>query len=429
MNIAILDCVLGDTGKGRVAHYFSPKFQWVIRHGGSNNCGHVVYRDGEKYNHHFLPSADYRNSKIKSFLASGMYIHLRALLDEIKLAEQNFPGVAKTIYIDPDAFVITDEHIKIDQETNKHLGTTGRGVGIAASDKYARKCSRIYNYINDNADIIKEFKELGINFTPLLALKEIFERSNLLFEGHQGVMLDINAGITPYTTSSDCTVAGIYAAGFNFIRLDKVYGLSKGGYLTKSGEGPLPTEILGEEADRLRSLGREFGNTTGRNRRIAHMDLPMLKYGILKGGLTHLIMTKLDILNGQEKIKICYDYGKEIHSPNDFKDANPHYIEIKGWHDARDINQVEPFIKMVEDYTGIIVEYISVGVNDEDMISLIDSHSNKEFKQEMHSQTERFIDPFDTSQIDAACKGVHFPALSEVMTSVIKNKLTSGQKV
>lgn len=370
MNIAILDCVLGDTGKGRVAHYFSNSHQWLIRHGGSNNCGHVIYRDGKKYKHHFLPSADYRNNKTKSFLASGMYIHLQGLLEEIKIAEQAFPGVAKTIYVDPDAFVITDEHIKIDQDKNKHLGTTGRGVGVAAADKYARKATRIYDYVNDNAEVIAALKEIGVNFTPLLTLKPIMEKSDLLFEGHQGVMLDINAGITPYTTSSDCTVAGIYAAGFNFVKLDKVYGLTKGGYLTKSGEGPLPTEMPTEEANRLRDLGGEIGNSTGRNRRIAYMDLPMLKYGVIKGGITDLIMTKLDILNGQKYLKVCYDYGKEIHSPNDFRDVKPHYVDIPGWEDSKNLKQINTFVKRVEEYVGVPVAYVSTGVEDKDMIKL-----------------------------------------------------------
>lgn len=391
-NIAILDTVYGDTGKGRVAHYFSTKFGWHIRFGGSSNCGHVIYRDGKKYNHHLLPSADYRNPHTRSFLASGMYIHLHTLLEEVKSATQDFPGAAKTIYVDPDAFVITDEHIKIDRETNKHLGTTGQGVGVAASAKYARTSSRIYNHINDNAEVIQELKTLGIHFTTLLTLREQFERSNLLFEGHQGVMLDINAGITPYTTSSDCTVAGIAAAGFNFIKLDRVYGLSKAGYLTKSGEGPLPSEIFGEEADRLRTLGGEVGNTTGRNRRIAYLDLPMLKYGIRKGGITHLILTKLDIMNGQDKIKVCYDYGTEIHSPNDFRHAKPYYVELLGWRDARDLKQIVPFIKHIEDFTNTPVEYVSVGVNDADMLDL----RVKEETPQIQDRA-RLTNPFDNT--------------------------------
>lgn len=389
-NIAILDTYFGDTGKGRCAHFFSAKADWIVRHGGSNNCGHVIYRNNKKYNHHFLPSTDYRNKELKSFLASGMYLHLPALLNEIKEATADFPHAASTIYIDPDAYVITDKHIEDDRNHNSHLGTTGKGVGFAASDKYKRTGIHVYDFINDNADIITALKSVGVKFAPLLALKEIFEKSNIVFEGHQGVMLDINAGIFPYVTSSDCTVSGIYAAGFNFIKLNRVYGLIKGGYGTKSGEGPLPTEIIGEEADKLRKLGGEIGNTTGRNRRIAYMDLPMLKYGINKGGITHLIMTKLDIMNGQEKIKVCYDYGKCLFSPNDFKELKPHYIELPGWKNSKNLEEVAPFIKAVEDFTGLKVEYISTGVNDNDMIQL-----SNEQKPTNTSNIDNLINPFD----------------------------------
>jgi adenylosuccinate synthase len=426
-NIAIIDAVFGDTGKGKITHYFAPQYDWCVRVAAANNCGHVVYRNGKKYNHHFLPSTNYLQPKTKSFLASGMLIHLATLLDEIKQAEQDFPGIAKTIYVDPDAFVITDEHIQIDREQNKHLGTTGKGVAPAAADKYAHRSPRIYNFINDNADIIKSFRELGVNFTPLLALREIFEKSNIIFEGHQGVLLDINAGITPYTTSSDCTVASIYAAGFNFVKLDKIYGLTKGGYLTKSGEGPLPTEIVGEEADRLRKLGNEIGNSTGRNRRIAYMDLPMLKYGVRKGGIKNLIMTKLDILNGQKSIKICYDYGIEIHSPNDFSKAKPFYIDVPGWEDASDVKQITPFIKMVENYVGIPVDYVSVGVNDEDIIDL--TKVEKQETKPKETETTGFIkygeEPSRTApyDFDQACKNAGYPTLSELTSEIIKKRL------
>lgn len=369
-NIAILGAQIGDEAKGRVVHYFAPQFDWIVRHGSSSNCGHVVYRNGKKYTHHLLPSVNYLYPQTKSFLGCGMYIHLPTLLKEVRQAEEDFPGIGKTIFVDPDAFVITDEHIQQDRENNKHLGTTGQGVGYAAAAKHARTASRIYDFINDNAEVIRALLALGVSFTPLLQLRTNFERSKIIFEGSQGVLLDINAGITPYTTSSDCTVAGIAAAGFNFVKLDRVYGVAKGGYLTKSGEGPLPTEIFGEEAEHLRRLGGEVGNTTGRNRRIAHMDLPMLKYGVLRGGITHLILTKLDILNGQKTIKVCTDYGKEVFSPNDFQGVKPYYSELPGWNDAKDLEQSGPFIRQVEAFTNTPVEFISVGVEDKDMIRL-----------------------------------------------------------
>ena len=368
-NIAILDTLLGDNAKGHFAHYFSPNFDWAIRTSGSSNCGHVVYRDGKKYVHHLLPSGDYRVKGLKSFLGSGMYINLEELLEEIKIAEEDFPGVAKSIYVDPDAFTINDEHIAFDKAKNKHIGSTSKGVSPAATSKYARTGARIYNYINDNAEVIQALKDLGVQFAPLLSLRETFERSRLLFEGNQGVLLDINSGIYPFVTTSDCTVSGIYASGFHFVKLDRVYGMMKP-YLTKSGEGPLPSEYFGEEAEDLRKRGGEFGNTTGRARRVGALDLPMLKYGIRKGGMTHLIISKMDILSGQERVKVCFDYGKEIHSPNDFTGVKPFYVELPGWKDAKDLTQVRPFIKHIEDYTNTKVEYISTGVENDDVINL-----------------------------------------------------------
>jgi adenylosuccinate synthase len=395
-NIAVLDANLGDCGKGHFAHFFSPKFDWVIRTSGSSNCGHVVYRDGKKYVHHLLPSGDYRVKGLKSFLGSGMYINLEELLEEVKIAEEDFPGVAKSIYVDPDAFTINDEHIAFDKEKNKHIGSTSKGVSPAATSKYARTGARIYNYINDNAEVIQALTDLGVQFTPLLSLRETFERSKLLFEGNQGVLLDINSGIYPFVTTSDCTVSGIYASGFHFVKLDRVYGMMKP-YLTKSGEGPLPSEYFGEEAEDLRKRGGEFGNTTGRARRVGALDLPMLKYGIRKGGMTHLIISKMDILSGQERIKICYDYGKEIHSPNDFKNVKPFYVNLPGWQDAKDTKQIQPFIKHIEDYTSTKVEYISAGVENSDILYMLEQPSNK-VKEPLQPES-RFSDPFDTGFI------------------------------
>lgn len=406
-NIAILDTSLGDNAKGHFAHFFSPKFDWVIRTSGSSNCGHVVYRDGKKYVHHLLPSGDYRVKNLKSFLGSGMYINLDELLEEIKLAEQDFPGVGKTIYVDPDAFTINAEHVKFDKEKNKHIGSTSKGVSPAATSKYARTGERIYNYINDKAEVITALKALGVQFMPLLSLREVFERSKLLFEGNQGVLLDINSGIYPYVTTSDCTVSGIYSSGFHFVKLDRVYGMMKP-YLTKSGEGPLPSEYLGAVGEDLRKRGGEYGNTTGRARRVGALDLPMLKYGIRKGGMTHLIISKMDILSGQDNVKVCYDYGREVHSPNDFKDAVPYYTQLPGWKDAKDLKQIGPFIKHIENYTNTRVEYISAGVEATDIIHLPSLTSEKLTElaakaattEEMPqtSKGSRLMDPFDAPQ-------------------------------
>lgn len=370
-NIAVLDSQWGDCGKGRIAHYFSPQFDWLVRQNGSSNSGHVVYRDGKKYTHHLLPSVDYRNPNTKSFLSHGMVINLEELLSEILEFEKDFSGMAKTIYVDPDTFVITKDHIERDQINNKNTTSTGKGVQPAYTDKMARCGVRIYDYIRDNSEIITKLKDLGINFTPILSLKSVFEKSSLCFEGAQSVLLDINAGPNyPYVTSSDCTVSGIYAAGFNFITLDKVYGCQKP-YLTKVGVGNMPTEYFGDEAEILRKLGNEFGNTTGRARRIGALDLVATKYAINKGGLSHIIINKMDILNGFETVKVCHSYGKEVFSPSDFINIKPEYINLPGWKDSKNIEQTKYFLQYIEEKLECEIDFISTGVNDEDIINIL----------------------------------------------------------
>lgn len=384
MNIAVLGAMLGDEAKGAMTHHFSSSYRWVIRAQGSENCGHQIYRDGKKYTHHYLPSADYRNKNIRSYLASGMYINPETLLAEIKLAEQDFPGVGKTIYVDMDAFVITPEHIKLDKENSKVVGSTFKGVSPSAVSKYGRTGTRIYNLINDNAEIIKKLKDIGVTFTTVLAMREEFEKSSLLFEGSQGVLLDVNSGLFPNVTASDCTVSGIAASGFNFIKLDKVYGMLKP-YLTRAGTpGPLPTEMPEKEAAYWRERGGEIGATSGLPRRIGYLDLPMLKYGILRGGITHLIISKMDIMDGERSIKTCVSYGKEVFSPSDFNNVNPTYLDLPCWKDSKDANQTRSFLKYVESFTKTPIEYISTGVKPEDVISLAPKEPNT-----------RLMDPFE----------------------------------
>ena len=386
-NIAILDCCLGDSGKGSITHYLSPSYDFVVRAQGSENCGHQVYRDGKKYTHHYLPSVDYRYSNIKSFLASGMFINPDTLLAEIQLACKDFPGVGKTIYVDMDAFVITPEHIRLDKENSQTVGSTYKGVSPCAVSKYGRTGTRLYNLINDNAEVIQKLKGLGVSFTTVLAMREEFEKASIIFEGSQGALLDINSGLYPNITSSDCGVSGISASGFHFIKLDRVYGLLKP-YLTRSGApGPLPTEMSKEDGDYWREVGKEIGSTTGLPRRMAYLDLPMLRYGILKGGITHLIITKMDIMDGQRSIRTCISYGKPVYSPNDFRDVKPEYLDLPGWKDSKDPTQTRSFLKYVESYTDYPIEYISTGIKPGDIIHL----------QPEKNQT-RLTDPFGFSE-------------------------------
>lgn len=373
MNIAILGNQWGDEGKGHITHHLSKDYDWVIRFGGGANAGHTIYRNGKKYVHNLLPSIDFTHDHIKGFLGSGMVLDLEQLLKEVSTAEQDFPGVGSKLYVDPDAFVVLPEHKETDKANNKHIGSTNRGIGPAYADKVMRKGVRVIDRMNDGDPIIASLSALGVQFKGVLELKEDFESSRLLFEGAQGILLDLNHGIYPYVSCGDATVAGIYAAGFNFVKLDKVYGVAKV-YTTKVGEGPFPTELHGDEAESLRKLGNEYGATTGRPRRVGWLDLPALKYACAKGGINSLIITKFDILSGMEEIPVAETYEKTPTSSKDFFNAKPNYVKLKGWKDVKDYNDFDSydkiwkFVDYIEEQVGVPVDMISKGTSTRDIL-------------------------------------------------------------
>lgn len=375
MNIAVLGAAWGDEGKGRIVHSFSKDYDWVIRFGGGANAGHTIYRDGKKFVHNLLPSTDFRVSKTKSYLGSGMVIDLEKLLDEVKKAEDIYPGVGKTIYVDRDAFLVESKHKEEDKASNAHIGSTNRGIGPAYKDKVGRVGHRIddlyTNRLHDPYydDFMYSLVARGVNFVSSLEMRSTMANSNLLFEGAQGMMLDVNHGIYPYVSCGDATLAGIYASGFGHVKLDKVYGVAKA-YTTKVGEGPFPTEIFGKDAEDLRERGQEYGATTGRPRRIGWLDLAALKYACLKGNIDSLIITKLDILNGMSNVKVCHNYTKEPIHPSDFFKAEPQYTSLAGWKNASEKSvEVNEFINFIEKTVNCPVSYISCGVNEKDILS------------------------------------------------------------
>lgn len=358
MNIVILGAVFGDEGKGAIAHYLSTNYDWIVRYNGGANAGHTLYRDGVKYVHNLLPSFDWRSPRPKAYLASNMVIDLDKLYSEIvELSKINstFPS---RVYVDLDAFVVEEKHIEADKNKNKHIGSTNRGIGPAYEDKIGRRGKRVRDF-----DLTK-LKELGVNFTTVLEQRLNFIGSDILFEGAQGVLLDINHGTYPYVSSSDSTLAGIYASGFGFIKIDKVYGIAKV-YSTRVGEGPFPTELFGDEAEELRKIGKEYGATTGRPRRVGWLDLPALEYVIHKTGITDLVFTKFDIVQGQE-IKICTNYQNKITSGQDlFNPGNLTYSNLK-WNDCN-IESIKEFIDLIERRLNTKISIISHGINKEDI--------------------------------------------------------------
>jgi len=369
-NIAVLGVTFGDEGKGRVVHDFSPNYDWVIRVSGGANCGHTIYRDGKKYVHNLLPSFDWRSQRPKAFLASGMVIDLEQLHKELSALADIDPILPQRVYIDPDAFLVVDAHKEQDRATNAHIGTTNRGIGPAYKDKIARQGLRIRDVMEQSGNkynsLVNKIKSIGANFVGFVELYSHFEKSSLLFEGAQGIMIDINHGTYPYVTCGQATAAAIYSAGFNF-KLDHVYGVGKA-YTTRVGEGPFPTELIGGDETKLREIGKEFGATTGRPRRVGWLDIPAMDYACKVGGVTDLIITKFDILNNYGTIKVCEKYKRAPTSPGDFNTAEPVYTELQAWSDAKDLPQLKQIIKMIEKGTNKKVAYISYGVNKEDLI-------------------------------------------------------------
>jgi len=304
-----------------------------------------------------------------------MVIDLEQLHTEIMRIEEEqvlswghkFGDIAKKVYIDPDAFAVLPEHKEEDAKTNGHIGSTNRGIGPAYKSKISRSGTRIKDLLRDKNEFAIKLQEMGVQFKHVLELKREFSKSNLLFEGAQGVMLDINHGTYPFVSCSDSTVSGIGASGFNFVKLDNVYGVAKC-YLTKVGEGPFPTELQGEEAEHLRKIGNEYGATTGRPRRIGWFDLPAVKYACDKGGINNLIITKLDILNGMEHVKLCAAYDKMPVCPSDFFDAKTQLIRFAGWKNSKRSDETASFLDYISNFSGCPVKYISTGVDDEDII-------------------------------------------------------------
>lgn len=368
-NIAVFGAQYGDEAKARSINWLSKDFEIIVRISGGQNAGHTFYHNGIKIVRHQIPSADFSIPTQKAFLASGMVINLESLLEEVKKTEELFPGSASRIIVDPDAFVVLPKHIEEDKAKNKEFGSTNQGITPAYVDKIGRRGTKIRQLIQDKADVIQALQALGVQFKYSLEMYDELLTSKIIFEGAQSVMLEYNHGNYPFVTSGECSVGGIYNAGFAFCAPTKVYGVFKP-YLTKvdGGVGTFTTEFDKERSEILQRLGGEVGVTTGRIRRVGAIDLVALNYAIVKGGITDLIITKMDILNGDKSVQTCTAYKDLLpFSGNDFNDAKPIYTDLPCWKDASDPLQTEAFLKYIEGYTGKKIEYVSFGTGPKDI--------------------------------------------------------------
>jgi len=411
-NVVIVGAQWGDEGKGKVVDLFTSWADVVVRYQGGANAGHTLVVGGVKTVLHLVPSGVLHPGK-KCIIGNGVVVDPEALMDEIDLLRsRGLLSDPSQLVVSENAHVILPYHKRIDagREKQKAIGTTGRGIGPCYEDKVARRGIRIRDVLKASAlrdklesrvgEANAQIQALGgdkCELQPLVewALKlgermrpyvgdasevlshEVAKGRAVLFEGAQGTLLDIDHGTYPYVTSSN-TVAGNAAvgAGIGPTAIHSVIGITKA-YTTRVGNGPLPTELHDSVGERLRSVGAEFGATTGRPRRCGWLDALVLRYAARVNGLSGLAMTKLDVLTGFEKILIAIAYklpnGKTVSEfPSDpelLERAQPIYEELPGWKeplgDQREYEELPEntrrYIERVEQLVGVDAIAVSVG--------------------------------------------------------------------
>src|SRR4249919_2138212 len=345
-NVVVVGTQWGDEGKGKVVDWLTDHAQGVVRFQGGHNAGHTLVIHGRKTVLHLIPSGILR-SEVACFIGNGVVVSPQALMDEVRTLEEAGIEVRPRLTISEACPLILAHHVALDRarETAKgagKIGTTGRGIGPAYEDKVARRAIRMQDlfhrerlaaklgevldfhnfvlrhYFNaetvDFQRSLDELLALADQIKPMVGdvPRRLFEAQkagkNLLFEGAQGTLLDVDHGTYPFVTSSNC-VAGAAAAGSGVgpQMLEYILGITKA-YTTRVGSGPFPTELSDDVGERLRQRGQEFGATTGRPRRTGWFDAAALKRSIQLNGLSGLCITKLDVLDGAEVLKICTGY-------------------------------------------------------------------------------------------------------------------------
>ena len=403
----------GDDGKGKATDYLADLMDFVVRYQGGNNAGHTILAEGHTLKLQLIPSG-ILYPHITSVIADGVVVDPRVLLEEMD-------GLA-SLGIDPSGLrvsgnchMIMPYHLEIEKVTERFLGknalgTTKRGIGPAYGDKAARiglriqdlfdekifrekldvalheknlVLTRVYGRLPLSAElIVEDYMRHAERLRPHLAdTSELIhdglrEGRNVLLEGAQGTMLDLDHGTYPFVTSSNpLTGYALASVGIGPQHVDRVIGVTKA-YVTRVGAGPFPTEDRGPDGDRLGERGNEFGTVTGRKRRCGWFDAVILRYAARLNGLTELVLTKLDVLSGFSSVKVCTAYRAEGETYEDvpphqslFHRAEPVYEELKGWDDelgdARAFDDMPEaargYVERLEDLVGVPVSLVSVG--------------------------------------------------------------------
>ena len=426
-NVAVSGTQWGDEGKGKIVDWLSNRAEVVVRFQGGHNAGHTLVIDGVEYKLSLLPSGIVRPGKM-SIIGNGVVLDPWHLLREMDLLRaQGVEITPQTLLVSESAPLILPVHQAVDAAREalrgeQKIGTTGRGIGPAYEDKVARRAIRLGDLAYESSLLDKlealvahhnvwlvaagqQEANAKVIFADLLAMRDQLlafagrswhslaaaksDNKRILFEGAQGVMLDIDHGTYPFVTSSN-TVAGQAATGTGFgpTNIGFVLGITKA-YTTRVGSGPFPTEDLGADGDRMGERGREFGTVTGRKRRCGWFDAVMVRQAGHVAGITGMALTKLDVLDGFDVLKICVGYQYEgsdkilDYFPSDIGSqvaCNPVYEEMSGWQEstfgARGLPELPAnavkFIQRVEKLTGIPVTLLSTSPEREDTIMLND---------------------------------------------------------
>jgi adenylosuccinate synthase len=422
--IVLLGAQWGDEGKGKATDILGDRVKYVVRYQGGNNAGHTVVIGDQKYALHLLPSGILTPTCIP-VIGNGVVIDPAVLLEEIRGLNER--GVdTSNLKISTNAHLITPYHRTIDKVSERFLGkakigTTGRGIGPAYADKINRIGIRVQDLFDPsilrqkiegalkdkNQVLVKVFNRKGLEIDEILKeyleyaeilrpyvtdtsllLNQALERGeNILLEGSQGTLLDVDHGTYPFVTSSNPTAGGASTgSGIGPTKISRVIGIVKA-YTTRVGSGPFPTELFDEDGEKLRSIGGEVGVTTGRARRCGWYDAPIARYAVRINGLTDFFLTKLDVLTGWEKIPVCVAYeidGRRVEelpaSQSDFHHAKPIYEYLPGWSEdiskARKLSDLpigaQGYIKFLEKISGAPISAVGVGPGRDETILVRD---------------------------------------------------------
>ena len=414
-SFVVLGAQWGDEGKGKMTDYLAEEAEVIVRFQGGNNAGHTVEVGEKQYKLHLIPSGILYDDKL-NIIGNGVVVDPKALFEEIDYLEKE--GVSVTpnkLIISDRAHVIMPYHKVLDKLKEKargknDIGTTGKGIGPCYTDKFERCGIRICDLIDEEVfkdklkqnieaknkyivnvldgeelnydEILKEYLSLAERLRPYIQdtsvrlYNEIKDDKTVLFEGAQGMLLDIDYGTYPYVTSSNTTACGVSSgAGIGPNMVTNAVGIAKA-YTTRVGKGPFPTELNNEIGDWIREKGHEYGVTTGRSRRCGWLDAVILKTTVRVSGLTSLCVTKIDTLAGLDKLKICVGYkfnGNIIDyfpaSLSDLEKCEPVYEEFEGWgeevENARSYDELplnaKKYLERIEELTGTKISIVGVG--------------------------------------------------------------------